>query len=100
MRHGCLAHGHSDVANLDHLSRATQHDSNIFGRLCGHLFARLAEPTKEDPGESFVLFRWKKNGAVFAKVKTAPEISPAPITNPKVDCLSPTATHRGTRPLV
>jgi hypothetical protein len=38
-----------------------------------------------EPGENFVFLRKKKNGAVFAKVKTAPENSPAPITNPRVD---------------
>jgi hypothetical protein len=38
----------------------------------GHLFARLAEPKMEEPGESFVLLQEMKNGAVFAKVKTAP----------------------------
>jgi hypothetical protein len=38
----------------------------------GHLFARLAEPTMAEPGENFVFLRKKKNGAVFAKVKTAP----------------------------
>jgi hypothetical protein len=32
-----------------------------------------------------VFLRKKKNGAVFAKVKSAPENSPAPITNPRVD---------------
>jgi hypothetical protein len=32
-----------------------------------------------------VFLRKKKNGAVFAKVKAAPENSPAPITNPRVD---------------
>jgi hypothetical protein len=51
----------------------------------GHLFARLAEPTMAEPGENFVFLRKKKNGAVFAKVKIAPENSPAPITNPRVD---------------
>jgi hypothetical protein len=51
----------------------------------GHLFARLAEQTTAEPGENFVFLRKKKNGAVFAKVKTAPENSPAPITNPRVD---------------
>jgi hypothetical protein len=51
----------------------------------GHLFARLAEPTMAEPGENFVFLHKKKNGAVFAKVKTAPENSPAPITNPRVD---------------
>jgi hypothetical protein len=51
----------------------------------GHLFARLAEPTMAEPGEIFVFLHNKKNGAVFAKVKTAPENSPAPITNPRVD---------------
>jgi hypothetical protein len=51
----------------------------------GHLFARLAESTMAEPGENFVFLRKKKNGAVFAKVKTAPENSPAPITNPRVD---------------
>jgi hypothetical protein len=51
----------------------------------GHLFARLAEPTMAEPGENFVFLHKKKNGAVFAKVKTAPENSPAPIINPRVD---------------
>jgi hypothetical protein len=50
-----------------------------------HLFAHLAEPTMTEPGESFTLLHKKKNGAVFAKVKTAPENSPAPITKPRVD---------------
>jgi hypothetical protein len=51
----------------------------------GHLFARLAEPTMAEPGENFVFLHTKKNCAVFAKVNTAPENSPAPITNPRVD---------------
>jgi hypothetical protein len=51
----------------------------------GYLFERLAEPMMAEPGENFVFLRKKKNGAVFAKVKTAPENSPAPITNPRVD---------------
>jgi hypothetical protein len=51
----------------------------------GHLFARLAEPTMAEPGNNFVFLHKKKNGAVFAKVKTAPGNSPAPITNPRVD---------------
>jgi hypothetical protein len=51
----------------------------------GHLFARLAEPTMAKPGENFVFLRKKKNGAVFAKVKTTPENSPSPIINPRVD---------------
>jgi hypothetical protein len=51
----------------------------------GHLFARLVEPTTAEPGENFVFLHKKNNGAVFAKVKTAPENSPAPITNPRVD---------------
>jgi hypothetical protein len=51
----------------------------------GHLFARLAERTMAEPGENFVFLHKKKNGAVFAKVKTVPENSPAPITNPRVD---------------
>jgi hypothetical protein len=38
-----------------------------------------------DPGESFVLLHKSKNGAVFAKVKTAPENLPAPISNSRVD---------------
>jgi hypothetical protein len=38
-----------------------------------------------EPGEDFVFLRRKKNCSVFAKVKTAPENSPAPITNPRVD---------------
>jgi hypothetical protein len=50
----------------------------------GHLFVRLAEPTMAEPGEKFVFLRKKKNGAVFSKVETAPENSPAPITNPRV----------------
>jgi hypothetical protein len=41
----------------------------------GHLFARLAEPMMAEPGENFVFLRKKKNGAVFAKVKTAPDYS-------------------------
>jgi hypothetical protein len=51
----------------------------------GHLFARLAEPAMAEPGENFVFLHKKKNGAVFAKVKTTPENVSAPITNPKVD---------------
>jgi hypothetical protein len=51
----------------------------------GHPFARLAKPTMAEPGENFVFLRKKKNGAVFAKVKTTPENSSAPITNPSVD---------------
>jgi hypothetical protein len=73
----------------------------------GHLFALLAEPTMAEPGENIVFLHKKKNGGVFAKVKTAPENSPAPITNLKVDVSitndgSPwdTAAHRVTRPLV
>jgi hypothetical protein len=50
----------------------------------GHLFARLAKTTMAEPGDNFLFLRKKKNGAVFAKVKTAPKNSPAPITNPKV----------------
>jgi hypothetical protein len=38
-----------------------------------------------EPGENFVFLRKKKKGAVFAKVKTAPENSPAPITKARVD---------------
>jgi hypothetical protein len=38
-----------------------------------------------EPGENFVFLHKKKNGAVFAEVKTAPENSPAPITSPRVD---------------
>jgi hypothetical protein len=51
----------------------------------GHLFARLAESKMAETGESDVLFHEKESGAVFAKVKTAPENSPAPINNPRVD---------------
>jgi hypothetical protein len=51
----------------------------------GHLFASLAETTMAEPSENFVFLSKKKNGAVFAKVKIAPENSPAPITNPRVD---------------
>jgi hypothetical protein len=51
----------------------------------GNLFARLAEPKMAEPGENFVFLRKKRNGAVFAKVKTAPENSHAPITYPRVD---------------
>jgi hypothetical protein len=50
-----------------------------------HLFARLAEPTMAEPGDNFVFLRKKKNGAVFAEVKTVPENSPALVTNPRVD---------------
>jgi hypothetical protein len=67
----------------------------------GHLFARLAESTMAVPGENSVFIHKKKNGAVFAKVKTAPGNSPAPIINTREwMCPSPTAAHRGTRPLV
>jgi hypothetical protein len=51
----------------------------------GHLFARLAEPTMAEQGESFVHLHKKKNGEVFAKVKIGPENSPAPIINPRAD---------------
>jgi hypothetical protein len=51
----------------------------------GHLFVRLAEPKWARSGEIFVLLRKKMDGAVFAKVKTAPEDSPAPIINPRLD---------------
>jgi hypothetical protein len=51
----------------------------------GHLFARLAETTMAELRENFVFLHTKKNGAVVAKVKTAPEKSPASITNPRVD---------------
>jgi hypothetical protein len=51
----------------------------------GHLFARLAEPTIADPGDCFELLYKKKNSAVFAKFKSTPENSPAPIINPRVD---------------
>jgi hypothetical protein len=51
----------------------------------GHLFTRRAESTMAERGENFVFLRKKKNGAVFAKVKTAPENAPAPITIPRVD---------------
>jgi hypothetical protein len=51
----------------------------------GHPFARLAEPTMAKPGENSVFLHTTKNDAVFAKVKTAPENSPAPITNTRVD---------------
>jgi hypothetical protein len=37
-----------------------------------------------EPGENFVFLRKKNNGAIFAKVKTAPENSPAPINNSRV----------------
>jgi hypothetical protein len=85
MRHGCFANGHSDVVDLDHLSRAAQNVSNCLFDSGGHLFARLAEQTMAEPGENFVFLHKKKNGAVFAKVKTAPENSPAPITNTRLD---------------
>jgi hypothetical protein len=51
----------------------------------GHLFARLAETTMAEPGENSVFLHKKKNGAVFAKVKTALENFPALIINPRVD---------------
>jgi hypothetical protein len=66
----------------------------------GHLFARLAEPTMAEPGENFMFLRKKKNGAVFAKFKTAPETLPLRSSTQEWMCLSPTAAHRGTRPLV
>jgi hypothetical protein len=50
----------------------------------GHLFARLSEPTMAEPGDNFVFLHKNKNGVVFANVKTAPENSPASITNPGV----------------
>jgi hypothetical protein len=85
MRHGCFAHGHSDAADLDHLSRATKMSPFVLVDSSGRLFARLAEPTTKEPGESFVLLQMNKNGAEFATVKTAPENSAAPITYPRVD---------------
>jgi hypothetical protein len=51
----------------------------------GHLFSRLDELTMAEPGGRFVLLHKKKNGAVFAKVKTAPENSSDLIINPRVD---------------
>jgi hypothetical protein len=51
----------------------------------GHLFAHLAEPTMAEPGENFVFLHKKENGAVFAKVKSAPENSPAQMTDPRVN---------------
>jgi hypothetical protein len=45
----------------------------------GHFLTRLAEPTMAESGGRFVLLQKMKDGAVFAEVKTAPEISPAPI---------------------
>jgi hypothetical protein len=51
----------------------------------GHLFARQAESAMAGPGENFVFLHKKKNGAVFAKVKTAPENSSASITNLRMD---------------
>jgi hypothetical protein len=38
-----------------------------------------------EPGENSAFLHKKKNGSVFAKVNTAPENSPAPITSPRVD---------------
>jgi hypothetical protein len=38
-----------------------------------------------ETGKNFVFLQTKNNGAVFAKVKTAPENSLALITNPRVD---------------
>jgi hypothetical protein len=58
----------------------------------GHLLARLAEPKMAESGESFVLLRKNNNEAKFAKVKTAPKNSPAPITNTRVDV---SVTHGG-----
>jgi hypothetical protein len=85
MRSGCFAHGHSDVADLDHCRVLHNTSLIVLVDYGGHLFARLAEQTMAEPGKNFVFLRKKKNGAVFAKVKTAPENSPAPITNPRVD---------------
>jgi hypothetical protein len=66
----------------------------------GHLFARLAEPTMAEPGENFVFLHKKKNGTVFAKVKLP--LKTLPLRSPTREwiCLSPTADHRVTRPLV
>jgi hypothetical protein len=85
MLHGCFANGHSDVADLDHLCVLHNTSLVVLVDPGGHLFARIAEPTMAEPGENFVFLHKKKNCAVFAKVKTAPENSPAPITNPRVD---------------
>jgi hypothetical protein len=66
----------------------------------GHLFPRLAEPTMEEPGESFELLHKKKNGAVFSKSRL--RLKTLPLRSPTREwmCLSPTAAHHGTRPLV
>jgi hypothetical protein len=85
MRHGCFAHGHLESMTLTTCRVLHNASPIVFVNSGGHLFARLAEPTIEEPGKSFVLLRKKKNGAVFAKVKTAPENSPAPIINPRED---------------
>jgi hypothetical protein len=86
MKHGCFAHGHLEMSPTLTTCRVLHNKSPIvLVDSGGHLFARLAEPTMAEPDESFVLLHKKKNGAVFAKVKTAPENSPGPIINPRVD---------------
>jgi hypothetical protein len=66
----------------------------------GHLFTSLAEPTMAKPGENFVVLHKKKNGAVFPKSRL--RLKSLPLRSPTREwmCLSPTAAHRGTRPLV
>jgi hypothetical protein len=85
MRHGCFSHGHSDTADLTTCYVLHNTSPIVLVDSGGHLFARLAEPTMAEPGENIVFIRKKRNGAVFSKVKTAPENSPAPITNQRVD---------------
>jgi hypothetical protein len=88
MRHGCLL---TDIQMSPTLTicRVLHNTSPIvLVDSGGHLFARLAKPTMAEPGENFVFLHKKKNGAVFAKVKSAPENSPAPITNSRVDLLA------------
>jgi hypothetical protein len=67
MRHGCFAHGHSDVSTSTTCS--VLHNTSLIFLVdsSGHLFARIAEPTIAEPGENFVFLHEKKNGAVFCQ---------------------------------
>jgi hypothetical protein len=100
MQHGCFAHEHWDVADLDHLSRAAQHVPIDLVDSVGHLFSRLAEPMMAEPGESFVLLHEKEDGAVLPKSRL--RLKTLPIRSLTRDWIYPlpTAARHGTRLLV